>query len=238
MGKLSKEFKELNVQLSKVPKPHAQSSKLEQEKSIEFLSKQYDDLISANKEVKKVLKRLTNRLDEIAVKSERMGKALDDIEAYSYQYNVKVLGVPEINRNESSLDTTNLCLKLFIAYQYEIQVRVNPKPIVCKFTRRLSKESLMQVRKEVENVKPSQLGFSNELDTASDMIKVLDHLTPKAQFLRYEAKKFKSMNNYAYCWAKNNSVFLREQDNTRKIKISELEDLQKLAASANGDPDK
>lgn len=57
VGKLSKEFKELNVQLSKVPKPHAQTSKFEQEKSIEFLSKQYDDLISANEEVKKVLKR-------------------------------------------------------------------------------------------------------------------------------------------------------------------------------------
>ena len=38
--------------------------------------------------------------------------------------------------------------------------------------------------------------------------------------------------------SQGNSVFLREQDNTRKIKISELEDLQKLAASANGDPDK
>lgn len=157
------------------------------------------------------------------------------------------------SRNESSLDTTNLCLKLFntmganisindIDIAHRVPIRNSshgkPKPIVCKFTRRSSKESLMQVRKEAENVKPSQLGFSNELDTASDMIKVLDHLTPKAKFLRYEAKKFKSMNNYAYCWAKNNSVFLREQDNTRKIKISELEDLRKSAASANDDPDK
>ncbi|CAB4033809.1 Hypothetical predicted protein, partial [Paramuricea clavata] len=69
------------------------------------------------------------------------------------------------------------------------------------------------------------------------MIRVLDHLTPKAQFLLYEANKFKSMNNYAYWWAENNSVFLCEQDNKRKSKRSELEDLRKLAASANDDPD-
>ncbi|CAB4033810.1 Hypothetical predicted protein, partial [Paramuricea clavata] len=138
----------------KVPKPHAQSSKLEQEKSIEFLSKQYDDLISANEEVKKVLKRLANQLDKIAVKSERIRKALDHIEAYNYQYNVKVLGVPEINRNESSLDTINLCLELFNTMGANISIndidhrvpirnssRGKPKSIVHKFTRHFSKES-------------------------------------------------------------------------------------------------
>ena len=41
---------------------------------------------------------------------------------YSYQYNLKIVGVPQINENESAQDTANLYLKQFSALGNYISV--------------------------------------------------------------------------------------------------------------------
>ena len=38
--------------------------------------------------------------------------AMDAMEEYSYQCNIKIVGLPELNAQETSLDTSNLCAKL------------------------------------------------------------------------------------------------------------------------------
>ncbi|CAB4044976.1 Hypothetical predicted protein, partial [Paramuricea clavata] len=91
---------------------------------------------------------LSERCDLIA-------KTVEESEAYSYQFNVKIVGVPEIAEKESAQQTANLCIKLFTALGAE-DVSLNdidtahrvpsrlassrPKAIVCKFVRRLAKE--------------------------------------------------------------------------------------------------
>ena len=41
---------------------------------------------------------------------------------YSYQYNLKIVGVPEVKEHESSQDTANLCLKLFSGLGVDISI--------------------------------------------------------------------------------------------------------------------
>ena len=53
------------------------------------------------------------RLTELRVKVEEEGKAIESMESYSYQFNVKIVGVPELRSKESAMDTSNLCVKLF-----------------------------------------------------------------------------------------------------------------------------
>ena len=59
------------------------------------------------------LKRFAARLTELRVKVEELGKAMESMESYSYQDNVKIVGVPELRGQESAMDTGNLCVKLF-----------------------------------------------------------------------------------------------------------------------------
>ena len=57
------------------------------ENDVQFLSNEYDEL----------LKKLTNleaHVSGIAMKTESISKAIDDIQLYSYQYNLKIVGVP------------------------------------------------------------------------------------------------------------------------------------------------
>ena len=76
------------------------------ENDLQFLSDEYDEL----------LKRLANleaQVSEIARKTESISKAIDNIQSYSYQYNLKLVRVPQTDSDEKASKTVDLCLKLF-----------------------------------------------------------------------------------------------------------------------------
>ena len=51
---------------------------------------------------------------------EDMSSTLGQFLHYSYQYNIKILGFPEFDNNESASTTTALCLKFFKTAGVEI----------------------------------------------------------------------------------------------------------------------
>ena len=87
----------------------------ETEKSVEFLSDQYDQLNAFRNKAEKKLKEISEWLDNITYRCQAISDAIDDIVDYSYQYNMKIVGVPEASEKESAETTANLCLKLFHA---------------------------------------------------------------------------------------------------------------------------
>ena len=73
----------------------------------------------------------------------------------------------------------------------------NPKPIVCRFVRRLVKESLMSHRKEISNVTPAAVGLPEGSSLSS--ARIYDHLSPRMQAVLFQAKKVKEELHYQYC---------------------------------------
>jgi len=170
--------------------------------------------------VSKDLKRLSAWLAEISNRVDEIGKAIDSMYEYSYQYNVKIVGMPELSEQKSYFQTNGLCVKLFSdmgaevsLHEIDIAHRVPqrnatagaPEPIICKFVRRLSKEAVMARR--------------NDEGVSLSSVRIFDHLTPKMQYVFTEAKKFKGQNNYQFCWTKNSCVYLRKDGSSRALKI-------------------
>ena len=52
-------------------------------------------------------------MHEIARKTKSISKAIDDIKLYSYQYNLKLVGVPQTDSDENASDTVDLCFEVF-----------------------------------------------------------------------------------------------------------------------------
>ena len=98
-----------------------------------------------------------------------------------------IIGLPE-ESSETAAETGALCVKLFqelgaevflleIAYRTPLrQQNGAPKPIICKFVRRLAKASVMETRQSASQVNPSNIGLS--ADSILDRLKIFDHLTP------------------------------------------------------------
>ena len=118
--------------------------------------------------IEKSLERLSSQADKIS-------SLLDQALEYSYSYNIKLVGVPEVKQRESAGDTLELCMRIFNKigaeihpYDLDIAHRVpsrntsdgRPKPIICKFTRRIARESVMAARREVNRIVPADIYWS------------------------------------------------------------------------------
>ena len=244
LQKISEDFSSKEALLTK-PRTERKMSP-EQAHSVEFVSSQYDDLVSFKVEATKQIKQLFTRVAEISILCDRIAKSIDALEAYSYQFNVKIVGMPTAteHHSETSDQTVALCLKLFEALGVD-DVSINdidiahripsrspsnrPNAIVCKFTRRLAKGKVMAARRRLENLEASQLGFPDDFDISH--INLHDHLTPRLQKLLFESKKYKNANNFKFCWSKNGAIFLRKTETSTIVKLTSLDDLENLRES-------
>ena len=98
-----------------------------------------------------------------------------------------MIGLPE-KSSETAAETSAVCVKLFEEFGAEVflsdiahrapsrQQNGAPKPIICKFVRRLAKASVMETRQSASHVNPSNIGLS--ADSVLDRLKIFDHLTP------------------------------------------------------------
>ena len=131
----------------------SQSTKsTDKDKSLEFISAQNDDLILFKNNTMKELKHINQQVNIISKKCEVIANAVEQIEDYSYQYNIKITGMPQQNPNESAKKTTSMCLKLFTAIGADVSIndvdiahRVPARrqsnrsyAIICKFGERKS----------------------------------------------------------------------------------------------------
>ena len=164
-----------------------------------------------------------------------MDAPIDDLLKYSFQYNVKFIGLPEQDEHESAESTTQLCLKLFHAIgvtknDIDIAHRVNsrrsdshyPRPIVCKFIRRLAKEEVMVHRNATSNLNPDDLNLSADFHTEN--IGIHEHLIPRLQHLLSEANKLKSTHQFQYVWVKNSEILPRKSSSSQVFKLKHMGD--------------
>ena len=127
--------------------------------TLEFYGKSYDDLRA---ESVNSLKQLWSRLNLLSSRVGKIGDSIEQLQRYSFQYNIKIIGLPESETHESASQTASLCINLFKAAGIEISnqdidivhriptwtASSGPRPIVCKFTRRIVKEQVMNARNE------------------------------------------------------------------------------------------
>ena len=138
--------------------------------TLEFYGKSYDDLRA---ESVNSLKQLWSRLNLMSSRVEKIGDSIEQLQRYSFQYNIKIIGLPESETHESASQTASLCINLFktagieisnqdIDIAHRIPTRIatsGPRPIVCKFTRRIMKEQVMNARNEACKVSANSIGL-------------------------------------------------------------------------------
>jgi hypothetical protein len=149
-------------------------SNVEMAKSIDYLSNEYDDFNRFRAFAEKEFNRFNKRLEELTSNANEVANAIDEIQKYSYQYNLKILGVPELSQGkESASDTASLCIRLFrkmgvTAESHDIDIahRVpkrnvsdGPRPIICKCVRRLVRSEVIAARKEASKVSLEDIGL-------------------------------------------------------------------------------
>lgn len=194
-------------------------------KTVEYLSDQLcDDMVDLHDKTLKELKKISYRLENITSRCDEIKTFIDNAEYYSYQFNLKIVGMPTLS-NESADDSTGLCLRLFkligakditiqdidIAHRVPQRNATNrPNAIICRFTRRLVRNKVLACRKSDSDITAEQLGFDPRI-SVKDLV-IFEHLSPRQQSLLFETKKFKMAHSFKFCWTKGGTVFLWKQN--------------------------
>ena len=212
-------------------------------KSLDFLSNEYHELTRFRVFAEKEFKRFNNCLEELTGHFNKIATAIDEMQKYSYQYNLKILGLPELshqNEQESAVHSTNLCVRLFNEMGVEVKSHdidiahripsrnslAGPRPIICKFVRRLVRNQIIAARKEASKVKPEAIDLPPNADLSRVLI--VEHLTPNVQNLLFETKQYQKQHNFKFCWVRNFNIYLRKTEDSDQISIRCSRDLEKL----------
>ena len=160
---LKEKMQKISENLSTMEEQHGQR-RVEREMSpervhaVEFVSQQCDVLTKFKEEATRQIEELAARVDEISTLCDRIKKSIEASEAYSYRFNLKIVGVPSVAERESPQQTANICLKLFAALGvgnvslrdidmvHRVPSRVSsnrPNAIICKFVHRLAKDNVI-----------------------------------------------------------------------------------------------
>ena len=240
---LRAEIKRLQTDLQQVKDSLGASTTDNQEieKNVEFLSQEYEDFKCSRSNLQNQIEQIESRLNLVNQKATEIQEAVEVMLKYSYQYNLKLLGVPQVEEKETAKQSVDICLKLFkemgikvLEFDIDIAHRISnknksiPAPIVCKFTRRLTKEEILKQKKEVNKIDLGRIGLKMN---PGKHIAIVEHLTPNQQELLRKTKAFQENNEYEFCWVKNQTILLRESSNSKIIRISTQHDLEKLCGS-------
>ena len=246
LEELKKEFEAIKSKMAEERESRSATVVPPDTQDVQFLSDSYDALVQSKTCVEEDLGRFFRRLDLLERNVDRIDRAIDDMLHYSYQYNLKIVGVPQINENESAQDTANLCLKLFSAlgndisfFDVDIAHRVpqrnattdnghrrRPNPIICKFSRRMARDKVLASRRNTSQLTAETLGLPPTAEV--NRIMIYSHLTPRLQELLHAAKVHQNTHHYKWCWAKGIAIFLRKTDTSTAIRLESLDDLSKL----------
>ncbi|KAI5730733.1 hypothetical protein M8J76_016834 [Diaphorina citri] len=107
------------------------------------------------------------------------------------------------------------------------------KPIIVKFTNRNLRNSFL-VKAKTSKLKCNQLECTKDLLFSSNSkIFVNDHLTPANKKLFFETRKCVKEKKAKSAWTRDGKIFLRRDEMSAPIRISDNQDLQTFLSSIN-----
>ena len=103
LQQLTKDFESMKAKM--VERNEVMAASLPNQDDVQCLSDSYDNLVQLKNDITQELLNLNRRLVELKENVRRIDKAIDELLFYSFQYNLKIIGVPQVNEKESSEET-------------------------------------------------------------------------------------------------------------------------------------
>ncbi|KAJ8726579.1 hypothetical protein PYW07_001277 [Mythimna separata] len=203
------------------------------QKSMEFISKDYDDLklklaklesereadrryvLDLEEKVENMERQLCSTKIEIRNVPQMQEESKESLRTIVVQAS-NVLGIP-ISGNE-------------IKDVFRTKNKNNSSTITVDFMSSITKDNIIKKARRFNSANnQSKLSTTHlKLDGPNRPIYISEKLTPKSQKMYYLARRFAENNAYKYCWTSYGKVLLRKMDGERYIVIKSETDLDGL----------
>jgi len=205
-------------------------------KSINFMSKQFDDfpiqirdLVNSVKEIKEENRHVTEQNIKLKSEVSIINKRINVIEQEQFSKPIELIGLPEQN-NENCIKTVeNISVavggKVNMENAYRVRSKMTGKPgkIVAILKSIDKKINFMNL------VKTKRLSTTDINENwKKEGIYVNNYLTQTYRNLFFKTKLLAKEKNYKFVWFKNNKLFVRKNNDTNAIPIEDENSLSKL----------
>lgn len=203
--------------------------------SIEFNSNSIKDLTEKNTSLEKEIANLNSTLQTTIIENHQLKTQIEDLafeiidlQQYSRRANIEITEVPEstnentieiVNKIFNTLELTEVC-NIQAAHRIPTRNPMKRKPIIVQLQ---SKSDRDRVIKQYKEKKLTAKDLNSELDAAP--IFISEHLCPAMKKLYFEARQFKKKNNFKFCWVKDSKIFLRQNEQSKPLRIRKTSDL-------------
>lgn len=203
------------------------------QKTIGFMSEQLEDMRKENKEFKKLLKEETRERECMKSRIRQLEDIVERNEKDKIKTNIIVTGIEQKNGKEENL--ADVVDKMFRALNIKIEksdvvackrkeVNGDCPPIIVTLMSKEKKEKILEARKAAGSIKTKECGLAGR----NNEIYINEQLSPHTANLFYHSRQTKKEKNYKYVWTRDGNIYIKKSDTSRKIKISNIDDLTSL----------
>lgn len=207
-------------------------------RTIEFISKNYEDLNKKTQDIDRRVVFLEQKLDETQNCRQQVGALeakIDTLEQQARCCNVEICNLPEKkgeNLNTILQDIAS-AVKQPIAQHDVISIhRVpqgtpnssRPKNVVVKFCNRLTRDNFITAARRTKGLTTADLNVAGR----PQKVYINEHLTLRNKILFREVRDTAKKYQFAYVWIKHGTILVRKNDTSSVFAIRTKEDLSKI----------
>lgn len=239
MNNIRKEYAGIKTSLNNLSTSHADLQKevTSLQQSVQFNSDQQTDttkkLNSLTKEMKAV-STLNNEISELKKDIRVLKLQINTNEQRDRLTNLEIIGIPE-DKGENlvkimeelgkfiGISISSDDIKEIHRVSPKVKMDGRPRIIVAKMNSRLTRDNVIS-RVRRCRVTTKDLNLRGE----PKPIYVNEHLTVSNKILLKKTKDIAKNKEYLFTWTKNGRIYVRKNDTTHAIQITEEEDLKKI----------
>ncbi|XP_039764240.1 uncharacterized protein LOC120636759 [Pararge aegeria] len=204
------------------------------EKTLEFMTGQYDNL---NLKVNSLEKECKDYSAKITI----LENKIEDMTRQNFQTKIEIKNVPmeypesqpkllEKVLNISSILNIDISSQIRNVQRLSVKAQTN-NPIVVEFTSPISANKFLNAVKKFNSqlIKDKKLS-TNHLGISGPHkpIYITELLTPKTKRLFYLTRELNKNKFFKYCWTVNGKIYLRKEEGSQLIQVRSEEQLQEI----------
>lgn len=209
--------------------------------SFEFVHSKIDDQKAIMEKQAEEIKNYMSMLEDLRQQNVNLNKKVKDLEfrleeaeQYTRSNNIEIQGIPEVGNEDVYETVKKVCRALDVNVDrdnIDVCHRLNkprdskwPATIIARFVRREVKSEVLAKRRVKRNFSTQHLGYEG----AAVPIYINENLSPVKRKLYKAAREIKKSKNFTFLWVRNGNILMRENQGSPVVRITSMEDLEKL----------
>lgn len=196
----------------------------------------FEEIIKGVNERLKVIEKLSQENIQLKAEVKVLNTRVEVLEQQARANNLEVQGVPEkqgenllsiIKKIGDFIECPITSDEIDTVFRARSRNTNSPKPIVVRFSSKKKRDDILTCAKSKRKATASPT-TGLQVENVSSQLFINEHLTASTKTLLMKTKEMTRMKNYKYTWIRDGNVFVRKIDQSRVVRISSLEDIERL----------